>query len=91
MRFADIHNQILFGVDDGAKTEMDMQKLIDASYADGVRHLCFTPHYHPAYFGEHQEEIAMGFQIASNYAAAQYPESRCTLHNSCQGIPAVLF
>lgn len=81
MRFADIHNHILFGVDDGAKTEMDMQKLIDASYADGVRHLCFTPHYHPAYFGEHQEEIAMGFQIASNYAAAQYPDLTLYLGN----------
>ena len=81
MRFADIHNHILFGVDDGAKTEAEMQKLIEASYTDGVRRLCFTPHYHPAYFGEHQGEIAAGFKAAQAYAAAKYPDLTLYLGN----------
>ena len=34
MTFADIHNHILFGVDDGAKNDAEMYQLIDASYAD---------------------------------------------------------
>ena len=81
MAFADIHNHILFGVDDGARVEKEMYQLIDAAYADGVRHLCFTPHYHPAYFGEHQEEIAAGFRMASAYAALRYLDLSLYLGN----------
>ena len=81
MSFADIHNHMLYGVDDGAKTLEETRALIDAAYADGVRHLCFTPHYHPAYFGEHQEEIAAGFRAAEAYAASSYPDLRLYLGN----------
>ena len=81
MTFADIHNHMLFGVDDGAKTEAEMQQLIDASYADGVRHLCFTPHYHPGYFGEHQQQIAIAFELAQRYASTQYPDLSLCLGN----------
>ncbi len=79
MEFADIHNHILFGVDDGARTEADMQRLIDVSYQDGVRALCFTPHYHPGYFGEHQAQIAAAYEKARAYAAAKYPALRLGL------------
>jgi protein-tyrosine phosphatase len=81
MQFADIHNHILFGVDDGARSEAEMYQIIDASYADGVRRLCFTPHYHPAYFGEHQGEIAAGFKAAQAYAAAKYSDLTLYLGN----------
>ena len=81
MSFADIHNHMLYGVDDGAKTPEETRALIDAAYADGVRHLCFTPHYHPAYFGEHQEEIAAGFRMASAYAASRYLDLSLYLGN----------
>lgn len=81
MTFADIHNHMLFGVDDGARSETDMRQLVDASYADGVRHLCFTPHYHPGYFGEHQEQIAFAFDMANQYAAERYPDLSLYLGN----------
>ena len=74
MQFADIHNHMLFGVDDGAKSQRETEQLIEASYADGVRHLCFTPHYHPAYFGEHQEKIACAFDYAKTYAATHFAD-----------------
>lgn len=74
MFFADIHNHMLFGVDDGAHTENEMYALIDASYADGVRHLCFTPHYHPGYFGENQAQIASAFKLAMQYASERYTD-----------------
>lgn len=47
MFFTDIHIHALYGVDDGAKTEAEMQAIVDASYADGIRTLCVTPHFHP--------------------------------------------
>ena len=74
IQFADIHNHMLFGVDDGAQNEADMDRLIDASYQDGVRTLCFTPHYHPGYFGEHQDRIASAFELAKQYASQHYPD-----------------
>ena len=57
MEYTDLHIHALFGVDDGAKNEADMRAMVDAAYADGVRTLCVTPHYHPGYFGENCEKI----------------------------------
>ena len=79
--FADIHNHMLFGADDGAKTEQEMQQMIDAAYTDGVRHLCFTPHYHPGYFGEHQKQIKAAFEKAEQYVVKQYPDLMLYLGN----------
>ena len=79
MQFADIHNHMLFGVDDGAQSETEMYRLLDASYADGVRQLCFTPHYHPGYFGEHQAQISAAFELAKAYAAQNCPDLRLHL------------
>ena len=79
--FADIHNHMLFGVDDGAHSATEMYQLIDASYADGVRHLCFTPHYHPGYFGEHQAQIDAAFALAQSYCAERYPDLQLFLGN----------
>lgn len=81
MTFTDIHNHILFGVDDGARSEAEMYRLIDASYADGVRHLCFTPHYHPGYFGEHQTQIADAFALAKQYVSERYEDMQLYLGN----------
>ena len=81
MTFADIHNHILFGVDDGAQSEAQMFQMIDASYADGVRDLCFTPHYHPGYFGEREEQIDSAFQAAQAYVSMKYPDLSLYLGN----------
>ena len=37
MNNADIHMHLLSGVEDGTKTEQQMQELLDAAYADGTR------------------------------------------------------
>ena len=81
MFFADIHNHILFGVDDGARTENEMYRMLDASYADGVRYLCFTPHYHPGYFGEHSAQIVVSFELAKRYVQRVYPDMMLYLGN----------
>lgn len=74
MRFADIHNHILFGVDDGAKTEAEMRLFLDALYTDGARHICFTPHYHPGYFGENRDQVQKAFATARQYTTQHYPD-----------------
>ena len=45
--YLDIHNHILPGVDDGAKTMEDTMELLKMEYENGVRTVIFTPHYIP--------------------------------------------
>lgn len=81
MVFADIHSHSLFGVDDGAKTEEDMQAMLDAAYADGTRYLCVTPHFHLGYFGNNIKERDKAFSNAEKYVNIRYPDMRLCLGN----------
>lgn len=79
MFFADIHNHILFGVDDGAKSVDEMFQLIDSSYNDGVKVLCCTPHYHPVFFDSQSEQILKVFNLARRYVREHYSDLRLFL------------
>jgi len=81
MPFADIHLHALFGVDDGAGTPEDMAKLLDASYRDGERLICLTPHYHPGYFGENRVTVQKHFSVLQQEAEQRWPGMRITLGN----------
>lgn len=74
MEFTDIHIHALSGVDDGATTLQEMFSMLDASYSDGVRHLCLTPHSHPGYFGYNHEKALSCFEDLKNHVAKKYPD-----------------
>ncbi len=78
MEYTDIHSHILFGVDDGAESEEEMIALLEASYADGVRTLCTTPHFQPAYYGHNTEKAKRAFAVLSDYVQKAHPDM--TLH-----------
>lgn len=82
MLYTDVHSHILSGVDDGPKTPEEMYALLDASYADGVRTLCLTPHLNPVYYGHNQEKAQHAFALLSAYASEKYPDM--TLHLACE-------
>lgn len=42
---ADIHNHILFGIDDGAKTPDDSIQIASQAVWNGITHIIATPHY----------------------------------------------
>lgn len=81
MEYADLHIHALCGVDDGAKTELDMWAMVDASYTDGVRTLCVTPHYHPGYFGDNREKTDAVFYALAEYTYQTYPKLKLCLGN----------
>ena len=81
MNYTDMHCHMLFGVDDGAKTREDMQVMLDMAYADGTKRICFTPHYHPGYYGENGRAAFQAFEKAEEYAALKYPDLRLHLGN----------
>ena len=80
MPFTDIHIHALFDVDDGAKTESEMLAMVDASYADGVRILCVTPHYHPGYFRNSNANIDTAYSVLTEYVHKKYPDLELYLY-----------
>ncbi len=54
----DMHCHILPGIDDGAKDEYDMMKMVRIAYNEGIRTIVATPHFHP-YRGSADSEAVM--------------------------------
>ena len=80
--FADLHLHALYDVDDGARTQENMLRMLDAEYHDGVRLLCLTPHYHPGFFGDNREAVQKRFiELQGKEASRRWPGMRITLGN----------
>ncbi len=45
--FCDLHSHILPGMDDGCQTVGGAIQLLRASYEQGIKKICATPHYYP--------------------------------------------
>jgi len=84
---ADIHAHALGGVDDGAKNSEEMMHMLDIAYADGIRHICFTPHFKIYHFRSRDEisgynaAIEGSFSKANEYAKERYPDLKLYLGN----------
>ena len=52
MQFIDIHNHLLYGIDDGIKTKEEMLTLLKDAVNGGIKKMIFTPH-----FKEHVFEV----------------------------------
>lgn len=51
-----------------------MQASADASYADGIRTLCVTPHFHPGYFGDTDNYAETAYQRLEACIQQKYPD-----------------
>lgn len=80
-QYADIHIHALCGVDDGAADEETMRRMIDMSWADGTRLICFTPHWHPALFSDNRERVDAAYRLAQAYVAERQYDLRLALGN----------
>lgn len=87
MIFADIHNHSLASVDDGARSEEAMYRMVEAAYADGVRYLCLTPHFSPIHFGDNRASALESFQTLKVYVAEHCPQLRLYLGNELRYSP----
>ena len=83
----DIHCHTLSEVDDGAIDENTMKSMLDAAYSDGIRTICFTPHFKIYEFDNdedvyaYQKNIETVFLKASSYIKTSYPDMRLYLGN----------
>lgn len=78
--FTDLHIHLLYGCDDGAKTQQEMFDMLNQEYEDGVRVICVTPHFHPGYFGDNEQSTLSSFYRLVQYAS-KYPNLELYLGN----------
>lgn len=79
--YVDIHCHMLGGVDDGARDDAEMFKMLDIAYSTGTRALCLTPHFNPKYYGMNAEVSSEVFDRLTKYAAEKYPDMKLLLGN----------
>ena len=83
----DIHCHALSNVDDGASDEGVMKAMLDAAYNDGIRTVCFTPHFKTYEFRDiediksYNSLINDNFEIAKAYVNEKYPDMMLFLGN----------
>ena len=83
----DLHCHTLCSVDDGAKNVEQMQEMLDIAYSDGIRTICFTPHFKIHHFRDEEdisrynEKIKESFALACNYVASSHPDMMLYLGN----------
>ncbi len=78
---ADIHNHILFSLDDGAKTIDDSMKMIDEEYSQGVRKIIFTPHYWAGVYQNDISRIKRKYDEVMIRVNEKYSDLECFLGN----------
>ena len=81
MTFSDIHMHALHGVDDGAKTETEMYRMVEAAYKSGTRRICLTPHFHLGYFGDNREGVNGAYESLYAHVKNQYQDLELMLGN----------
>lgn len=74
--FADMHAHVLFGLDDGPNTVQDSIALLRAAYADGIRILVATPHFHPESPSSYAVQYRAAFAAAQKAAQQIAPDFR---------------
>ena len=83
----DIHNHILFGLDDGAGTLQESMDMIDDAYNQGIRELIFTPHYYPEVYNRELPMVRSIYELVRKEAGERYPDMKFYLGNEilCAG------
>lgn len=85
--FTDLHCHALFNVDDGARNKEMSYKMLDLAYSDGIKTICFTPHFKIHHFASNEEiesyntAVQRSFSALQSYAQSKYPDLNLLLGN----------
>jgi len=80
--FVDLHHHLVYGVDDGAQTLEDMQKMILRAVNEGITDLVCTSHATPGYEPFPAEKYMRNLQDGCSYIHEQALDIR--LHAGCE-------
>ena len=70
-QFLDLHTHVVYGVDDGARTEEQMRAMLDAAVANGITTLVATTHATPGLEAFPQERYQRHLEAAQAYCQQQ--------------------
>lgn len=70
----DMHCHILPGIDDGAKDEYEMMKMVQIAYNEGIRTIFTTPHFHPHRGSADSETVMRIFSKMYSLIKHYFPE-----------------
>ena len=85
--FIDLHSHTLFGVDDGSKDFAMTKSMLKIAYDDGIRAICFTPHFKIYKFHSdedvesYNETIVNNFNLITDFAKTEFPDLDLFLGN----------
>lgn len=83
----DLHCHSLCNVDDGASSLDEMKEMLDIAYDDGIRSICFTPHFKHHHFKDtsemdvYKKKVLRSFDMAKEYVSSKYDDMRVFLGN----------
>ena len=87
MSMIDLHCHALFNVDDGAQSIEITRQMLDIAVCDGIKEICFTPHFKLHHFKNdedmesYRKRILDSFSAACAYAREKYPDLKLFLGN----------
>lgn len=74
--YIDLHCHILYDTDDGPIDKNEMLRMLDASYNDGVREICVTPHFNHSFYGDNKKSADRAFDDLKELARSKYPDMK---------------
>lgn len=77
----DIHDHILFDVDDGAKNLNESLKMLERAYVGGCHTIIFTPHFHLGRNYINNKKVKTNFDILKSEASKKFPDLDLYLGN----------
>lgn len=80
----DIHCHIMFGVDDGAKSREQSERMLEMAYSEGIRNIILTPHYGSRAYDVSRETILERFAELKALALDMYGDMNIYMGNELQ-------
>ena len=80
--FVDMHHHFVYGIDDGAQTAEDMQKMLDLAYKSGAERIVATPHATPGRHAFQMDRFLDHFEKAKAWCAEKAYDLK--LYKGCE-------
>ncbi|MDO5403723.1 MAG: capsular biosynthesis protein [Eubacteriales bacterium] len=74
VELVDMHNHILFGVDDGADSIETSINMLKTAYEDGIKKVLLTPHFHPRRGMAAADDIYDAFEVLQERVNKELPD-----------------
>ena len=81
MQTTDIHIHILPGVDDGARNLESSERMLEIAYADGIRKMICTPHFHGGHMESTTDSNKQALNSLKTLVEEKHPDMKLYLGN----------